>query len=326
MTTHVTHYQSSKGPLDIAKMPISYALNARKKLQRDEPSRIAEIAALDAHVQRLGAENTEKALNPRAVVGGNNPPPDVDRESAESDVPASWDAIKTHMDDLLAEADNWARDDEPFVIENQGQADAIARLRQDLQDAIKAANDARQVEKKPLDERVAEIQNRYNAYIAPIKNRAPGTVSKAVAALGNMLTGWLNKLDAEKKARERESAEKAAAAAAEAIAARAEAKESTDLNAMDAAEDKLAAAKNLIREAEGITKEKVHAQGSRRAVGLRSVWVAELNDGEGIKAVNHYLKTRPDDIRAFIQSLADKDVREGKRVIPGFTIREQKRV
>lgn len=325
MTTHVTHCQSSKGPLDIAKMPISHALNARNRLQRAEPAHVGEIAALDAHIERLSAQNTDEALNPRAVLGGNNPPPD-ERKSAEPEQPVSWSAVKAHMDDLLAEADNWARDDEPFVIENQGQADAIARLRQDLQDAIKAADDARQVEKKPLDERVAEIQNRYNAYIAPIKNRAPGTVSKAVAALGNILTGWLNKLDAEKKARERESAEKAAAAAAEAIAARAEAKEATDLNAMDAAEDKLAAAKNLIREAEGIAKEKVHAQGSRRAVGLRSVWVAKLNDGEGIKAVNHYLKTRPDDIRAFIQSLADKDVREGKRAIPGFTIREEKRV
>src|SRR3546814_9134426 len=68
------------------------------------------------------------------------------------------------------------------------------------------------LEKRPLDEQIAAIQARYNVYIAPLKNKQPGSVSKAVAALGSLLTVWLNKLEAEKQEREqaaREAHEKA---------------------------------------------------------------------------------------------------------------------
>ena len=40
-------YQSSKGPVDIETMPLSYAKNALNKLRRGEPERTAEIEALD---------------------------------------------------------------------------------------------------------------------------------------------------------------------------------------------------------------------------------------------------------------------------------------
>ena len=46
-------YQSSKGPVDIETMPLSYAKNALNKLRRGEPERTAEIEALDAHVTTL---------------------------------------------------------------------------------------------------------------------------------------------------------------------------------------------------------------------------------------------------------------------------------
>lgn len=78
-----TTYQSSKGTVEISTMPLSYAKNALGKLRRTEPERIAEIEALAAHVEKLEAEAIAENLNPRAVVGGNNPPPD-DPEPATS--------------------------------------------------------------------------------------------------------------------------------------------------------------------------------------------------------------------------------------------------
>ncbi len=315
-----THYASSKGPVEIATMALSYAKNARNKLQRSEPERTAEIEAIGAHVERLEAEATAKALagpeeGPVAAIGDNGGPPLE---------PAAWEAIKINLDDLLTEAANWA---DGIAIGNQSQADAVSILRRSLQDAIGAADIARVAEKKPLDEAIAEIQDRYNAYIAPLKNKAPGKASKAAEALGNLLTAWLNKCEAEQKARAAEAAAKAAEAAAEAIAARTEAKGSTDLAAMDLAEDKLAQAETLLREAKGIATEKVTSGGGAgwRATGLRSVWSATITDSRA--ALLHYIAQQRGVFDALVQELADKDARNEatRRATPGVVFTENKK-
>lgn len=316
-----TMYKSSKGPMAIAEMPLRYAANALNKLRREEPHRTEEIEALAAHVATLETlvENVAKHEAEAAPLGHNNPPAD------EAPTPIGWAAIKPHLDDLLTEAANWA---DGAAIVNQAQADAVARLKQDLQAGANAADAARVEEKRPLDEQIDAIQSRYNAYIAPLKNKVPGKVSKAVAALNNALTAWLRKLDDEKRERERIAAAEAAKAAQEALAARAEAKQSTDLVAMDQADDLLAQAETLLKQAKGVHAEKVQAGGGEgyRAQSLRSHWVAELVDGQGVETLRWYLKVKPDRVRAFLQSLADEDVRMGIRSIPGVHIYDDKRI
>ena len=309
MTT--THYKSSKGLIAIAEMPLRYANNALAKLRREAPERTDEIEAIAAHVAKLEAEP--------APIGDNGGP-----AIEEAAMLTGWGAIQAHLDDLLIEAGNWG---DGVAIESQAQADTVSRLMRDLQDGARAADTARVEEKRPLDEQVAEIQDRYNAYIAPLKNRTPGKVSKAVAALSNALGAWMRKLDDEKRARERAAAADAAKAAAEALAARAEAKQTTDISAMDKADDKLAEAEALLKQAKGVAAEKVQSSGGAgyRAVGLRSFWTAEMIEGKGGDALRHYLATKPERIRAFLQELADEDVRRGARAIPGFVVREDRR-
>lgn len=57
-----THYQSSKGPMEIASMPLRYATNAADKLrhERINDSRDAEIQALDAHIAKVSEEIAEQ--------------------------------------------------------------------------------------------------------------------------------------------------------------------------------------------------------------------------------------------------------------------------
>ena len=318
----ITHYKSSKGPVAIDAMPLRYANNALAKLRRDAPERVEEIDAIAAHVAKLEAEGDD-ALAP---IGDNGGPPIV--EPAEITL-ASWEAIKAHMDDLLTEAGNWA---DGVAITSQEQADNVGRVRQLLQDAARLADKARVEEKDPLDKAIAEIQDRYNAYIAPLKNKAPGSISKATAALGNMLTDWLNKLDAEKRAREKVAADAAAKAAAEALAAHVAAQESTDLATIDKAEDLISNAEAMLKQAKGVAKEKVQVQGEYRAIGLRSYWTATLIEADGEKpsggadALRHYMKVKPDRLLIFLQTLADEDVRNGLRAIPGFNITEERKV
>lgn len=309
-------YQSSKGPVEIDTMPLSYAKNALNKLRRTEPERTAEIEALDAHVTKLAAAATEESLNPRAVIGGNEPPP-------EEQIKPEWETVKVHMDDLLTEAANWA---DGVKIESQDQADAVGRLRQLLQDASNLADKARVAEKEPFDKAIAEIQDRYNAYIAPMKNKKPGSVSKAVVALGNLLEPWLNKLADEKREREEAARKAAEDAQAAAIAARQEAKKSDDLAVIDQADSLLEQAEEAAKALRSVEREKVQAKGEFRAIGLRSVWVARLKEGGGGAALVHYAKAQPERVKAFLQTLADEDVRRGVREIPGFEITEQRKV
>jgi hypothetical protein len=54
--------------------------------------------------------------------------------------------------------------------------------------------------------------------------------------------------------------------------------------------------------------------GATRAVGLRSVWRAELADVSA--AVRHYWSQDQDEFTALVQRLAERDLRSGKRQIP----------
>lgn len=320
-----TMYKGSKGAVPIATMNGKHAATAAAKLRREQPDRIAEIEALEAHAAAMAIEHAKAAEDAPAPIGHNMPPEDEQAPSL-----SAWDAIKINFDDLLTEAGNWA---DGVEITDQDQADSVGRLRGLLQQAISAADDARVAEKKPLDDLIAEIQDRYNAYIAPLKNRQPGKASKAVAALGNLLTAWLNKLDAEKRAREQEAAAAAAKAAAEALAAREEAKQSSDLAVMDRAQDLLADAETMLRQAKGVAREKVQAGGGEglRAQALRTSYVAEPTGDKGAwdAALVHYRGKRPDAIKSLLQELASADARDpGQRAqgIPGFNIREVKAV
>lgn len=313
-------YKSSKGPVEISTMPLSYAKNAMNKLVRGEPERTTEIEALRTHVEALEAEAIEKNLNPRAAIGGNNPPEEVSEAVAVE--LADWAAIKIHLDDLLTEAGNWA---DGVEITNQSQADTVARLKQDLQQGAALAESARVAEKKPLDDQITEIQDRYNGYIAPLKNKKPGTVSKATQALGNLLTKWLTKQDDERREREREAADAAAKAAAEALEAHTEAKSTTDLEVIDRAEDKMATAEALLKQAKGVSTEKVQVQGSTRAIGLRSYWLAEITDSKA--ALLFYLRENRAEFDALVIEMANRDAKSeaGRRPVPGVKWVEDRR-
>lgn len=244
-----------------------------------------------------------------AAIGHNLPPE-----------PTPYEAVVTHVDDLLLECRNFA-DGTP--IENQAQADAVARLLEDLRLAEKAADDVRRDEVRPLDEQRDAIQARFNAYIAPLKNKQPGKIPVAMAALKATLTPWLLKLDAEKREAERlarEEAERAASAAAEAMRVA----NPDNLAEREEAEIKVAEA-NIAQAAAGrAANDKAHAKGDGRAIGLRKFYRPVMTVQRD--AILHYMKVQPAAFVALVQQLAEQDVREGKRQIPGFNVIEEARV
>lgn len=323
-------YNGSKGPVEISTMNGKHAATAAAKLRRTEPSRTAEIAALEEHAEKMAAGyeagQGDTDANPRAIVGGNNPPPDE-----APAVSTGREAIEAHADDLLTEAANWA---DGVAIESDGQAEAAGKLYRDLQAAASLVDDNAAKEKKPHNDAVNEIGAWQNGYTAKgLKKTPDGKLTKAIAALGRLSAAWLQKLDDERRAREKVAADAALAAAQEAMALREEAKETTDLAVMDRAEDALADAKALLRQAEVVAKEKprVAVGEGQRAVTLRTIYHARLIDAPGSwgAAYGHY-KQIPEfmaEFHALIQRWADRDAKsEAARLrgVPGFTFFEEK--
>jgi len=248
------------------------------------------------------------AATQAAGIGHNAPP-----ESTP------FEAVKVHVEDLMIEARNWA-DGQP--IERQEEADAVARLIDDFRAAYKAADEARKEEARPFDEGKAEVQARYGALIADTKGQK-GTIVRALEALKATLTPWLQAKERERLAAETEARTEAARKAQEAAQAT-QSINPADIGSVEQAEALVADAKDAAREADQLARDRSHAKGDGRAIGLRRVFVAVMNDRRA--ALNHYAATRPDDLVAFIQKLADEDVRAGKRQIPGFDVIVQSRV
>lgn len=219
-----------------------------------------------------------------------------------------FDEIVMEIDDLYTEAAGWA-DGTP--IENQAQCDALDVLDKALLDAGKRLDALRVEEKRPLDEAVQAIQDRYNPYVQPKKGR----VDLARSCLNPLRAAW-KAAEAKKKA---EAAEKARL---EAQAEKAKAEEmirasAGNLVAREAAEEQLSTAKEA---------EKFANRQERRAttgLGLRpsySVGVDDLNE-----AIKYYWLEDRREFETLVLTLAQRDVAKGRRAIPGISITEIKK-
>ncbi|MCA1298003.1 hypothetical protein [Stappia indica] len=219
-----------------------------------------------------------------------------------------FDEIVLKIDELYDEAKNWA-DGEP--IQNQQQHDAVEKIRDAIHEAGKKADEMRKEEKRPLDEQVKAIQDRYNPLIQPKK----GKVDRAKSALGDVLAVWRDKLADEARAK----AEAARIEAEEKRRAAEEAMRSSagDLEAREEAEEILSAAKNAEKQAKRADK------AATTGTGLRTYYRAEIEDLTAV--LRHYWPIRRAELEEFALGLANADVRAGKRDIPGVRVIEEKR-
>lgn len=259
------------------------------------------------------------ALAEPAASGHNGPP-------ADAPEPNPFDAIVVHLSDLLTEAANWA---DGTKVETQAQADTVGRLIGDLRDGMDAAEALRVSEKAPLDERIKEIQDRFNVWLAPLKNKVPGKVPMAISALEATAKPFL---DAERKRLQdiADAAAKAATDKAEAAAAAIRAADISDLAARQDAEDLVAEAQKAQRFASSAAADKPRMHGGARAVGLKATFTARLDDPHA--ALLHYWggKDGPgpgrDAMLACLQALAQADVDRKVRKIPGVFVVEGTRL
>lgn len=237
-------------------------------------------------------------FNPRAVIGGNQPPT------------SEFDLVKTEIEDLFMEATNWC-DGEPIA--DQATHDAIEKLYDSLHAAGAKAEKLRVKEKEPFDTAIAEIQARFAPLIADNKS-IKGKVTIGKQELSKLLTPWRTRVAAEKAAEAARVAEAAAAAkraADDAIRA-----SSGNLAAREEAEEQLAEAKRLEKTARRWDK------AATTGTGLRTVWTATLVDAE--KALDWAYAKDPARFTELVQQMANEAVRAGVREVPGFSVVESK--
>lgn len=246
------------------------------------------------------------AENPRAVLGGNGGP--------EFD---AFEAVRIDIDDLYSEACLWM-DGEP--VQTQQQADAINTLKDRIKKAIKAADDARKAESEPYKQKIDEIQARYNELIGNNKS-VTGIALKAEEACNAALKPYLVELDRQQREVARIAREEADRKQREAMEAMRQ-RDAANLQQREEAERLVQEAKKAEAAAKSAESEKAHAKGDGRATGLRTVWRAVMVTPK--EAAAWVWLDHNDELMAFIQNLADKQVRSGSRQIPGFEVIEEK--
>lgn len=217
--------------------------------------------------------------------------------------------FKEEIDDLLLEARNYL-DGEPIA--NEQQADAVSSLLNRLRRVAKDADAARATEKKPHDEAGKAVQAKWK----PIIEKAELAASTAKQALAP----WLQKIE-EQQQREAEVARKEAERLAT-IAAEAHSSATGNLQAIEDAERLLKAATGAQVHAARTGKQKAHARGGERAIGLVDVFTPELTDS--CAALRHYREHQPEALKEWLLDQARKDVHAGTRTIPGFIINHER--
>jgi chromosome segregation ATPase len=245
-------------------------------------------------------------VNPRAVMGANNPPE-----------PTPFDVAKEEVDGLYGEAALWL---DGAKVEDQKTADAIAKLLNMLRAAEKSADSARKVEKEPHDKAAKAVDAKFKPLLERVK-LASDACKKALAP-------WLEKLEAEKRAaaeKARQEAEAKARAAQDALRAA----DAANLAARAEAEELVKQAKKAEAAASRAEKDTANASGGvGRAVSLRTVYRAEVADYTA--AARHFWKAAPDEMRAFVQKLAEDTVRSAGSnaptlAIPGVIVHTEKK-
>jgi hypothetical protein len=231
-----------------------------------------------------------------APIGHNNPPEPTPLEAARETVSL-----------LDVEAANWF-DGTP--IENQAQADDVARLIDAARKARTKFDNDRKAEKKPHDDAAKEVDAAWKPVIADAERIVE--IGKAAQ------TPWLIKVDAEKRALEEATRKAAEEAAAE--ARRLAEQSDGSLASAKARDAAIEDAKRAERVAQLAANEKAGAKGAgmARAISLRTTYRCEVKDRRAL--LNHIAKTHPGDLSAFLDEWAARAVRGGQHELPGVEV------
>jgi len=314
-----TQYPSSKGLIPINEMPHYHIVNAAKKwrregggplMQRALDERVAYLDSLPDDEARIAATIGAKA----APIGHNLPP-------AEIRPVRTRDQIQAWINDLYGQARD-ILDGQP--IENEGQAELVAKLKAMIVEAEAEAEKLRKAEAKEFDDGKKAVQEFYNPLIADTANQK-GLTTRAIAACQALLTPWLVKVADELEAK-KEAARRATDAAVEASQTLAQAADMSNLADAEVVEESVQVAKVAIRTEVAVEKERprVDTGGFGRGTLLKDNWVATIEDEDA--AMEWAWTYKRAEVIAYVTTLANAHVKATKGgAVGGFKIVNDRR-
>ena len=231
-----------------------------------------------------------------APIGHNAPPP--------------FDLFAEEIADLETEANNFL---DGSGVSTEAEADAVSALTNRVRRLFKDADAARAAEKKPHDDAGKAVQARWK----PLLDRMERTVTVAKRALTPFLEAKdrAQREEAARLAREAEEARLAALAAEEQV-------NPSSLVDQARVEEARKDAEIATKAAAKADKARPQATGGERAIGLRSRFTPVLTDAAA--ALRHYRERQPEALKEWLTEQAERDVRAGARVVPGFIINEER--
>lgn len=239
-------------------------------------------------------------LNPRAVIGSNNPPP------YDPDI---WSDCAKKVEDFTAAAGEWLN---LGTIETQDQSQKATDFVSGARKTYKAIDEARKAAKAPHDEAGKAVQ----AAFAPLLDKIKLSVDKIAA----MQADWLKRENARIAAEKAREAAEAEAKRKEAERLAAEAAARNDVSAIVDAEAAMKEAEKAAKAAaRNATASAASATGGGRTMSLRTTYECELiNIAHAFQAFRNH-----PDLADLLVRLANAEVRsqKGEKVAPaGFTL------
>lgn len=237
--------------------------------------------------------------------------PAANRTVTSQDNMPPIERAKSLLEDLKVEAENWFDGKD---IENEEQAAQVARILDAARKAKTRFDNDRKAEKKPFDDLAKSVDAAWKPILADCDRI--GECAKRAS------TKWLIQLDEIKRAREAEV--RRVAEEKEAEARRLAQENDGSLAATmsrDYAIEEAKKEKAALSRAEH-DKANAKGEGMSRAVGLRTVYRAEILDRREL--LHHIMRVAPEELEAFTLDWAKAQVRSGKRAIPGVRVHEDR--
>lgn len=249
-----------------------------------------------------------EAENPRAVIGGNEPPP--------------FERLNLRKEELEASAARFLTD-HPFNVnlrdmdEVQKAIDAASNFTVQLREAWKETDTQRKVEKAPHDEAAQAVQDKYNPILNALVTRADAVKTR----LGQWMSHLGGLRQAAKEAEEKKLAEQKAAAEkaareAEELARKADAGElqgsGVDVFAKQEEAEKAQAAvksqEKAVKAVSGTVKGGTGVvDGRKKTVAMRPHYSARIDNPKAL--LNFLVVTKDPKLLNFLQERADALVR-----------------
>ena len=246
----------------------------------------------------------DQAPNPRAVAGGNSPPPYREETVKEHDAKAS---------EFLDAAGEWLALQE---ITSEEQASQLNDFISGLKKRRTQTDNDRKADKKPHDDAGKTVQAAYSPILEKLK--------RAIDRVTPMQTAWLTKQDEIRREEARKAEEAARKAAEEAEQKAAQAASRNDISGEVEAEEAAKAAAAAQKDAERAAKSRANvksATGGGRTTSLRTYVTAEVTNPRA--AFMHYAENP--DLLACMKTLAEREARAAgfdaeKDTIPGVKL------